>query len=319
MVRYIAYRSLVAVFLVWVVVTLVFLLLHLIPGDPAELLLSQGSMAADPQAVAALREKMGLDAPLWQQYLDHLRGVLSGDLGASFRDGAPVMEQIATRLPRTLEVIVAAALLASLAGVPLGTWAAIRSGGKADGFVSLLSSAALSTPVFVVGSVVILIFAQQLRWLPAGGFVPFSEDPAEHLKLLILPAGTVALSLWAVITRMTRASVLEVLERDHVRTARAKGLARNTILRRHVVRNALIPVLTVLGLEMGTLIGGTVLVEFVFNWPGLSGYLVAAVDARDYPEVVGIVMTISVLFVFLNLVVDVVNAALDPRISLVAS
>lgn len=139
----------------------------------------------------------------------------------------------------------------------------------------------------------------------------------QHLKLLILPAGTVALSLWAVITRMTRASVLEVLERDHVRTARAKGLGRNTILRRHVVRNALIPVLTVLGLEMGTLIGGTVLVEFVFNWPGLSGYLVAAVDARDYPEVVGIVMTISVLFVFLNLVVDVVNAALDPRISLV--
>lgn len=319
MVRYIAYRSLVAIFLVWVVVTMVFLMLHLIPGDPAELLLSQGSMAADPQAVAALREKMGLNAPLWQQYLDHLGGVLSGDLGASFRDGAPVMEQIATRLPRTLEVIATAALLASLAGVPLGTWAAIRSGGKVDGFVSLLSSAALSTPVFVVGSVVILIFAQELKWLPAGGFVPFSEDPVQHLKLLILPAGTVALSLWAVITRMTRASVIEVLERDHVRTARAKGLARNTILRRHVVRNALIPVLTVLGLEMGTLIGGTVLVEFVFNWPGLSGYLVAAVDARDYPEVVGIVMTISVLFVFLNLVVDVVNAMLDPRISLVTS
>ena len=317
MVRYIAYRSLVAIFLVWVVVTLVFLLLHLIPGDPAELLLSQGSIAPDPQAVAALREKMGLNAPLWQQYLDHLGGLLSGDLGASFRDGAPVIEQIATRLPRTLEVIFTAALLASLAGGPLGTWAAIRAGGKADGFVSLLASAALSTPVFVVGSVVILIFAQQLKWLPAGGFVPFSEDPVQHLKLLILPAGTVALSLWAVITRMTRASVLEVLERDHVRTARAKGLSRNTILRRHVVRNALIPVLTVLGLEMGTLIGGTVLVEFVFNWPGLSGYLVAAVDARDYPEVVGIVMTISVLFVFLNLVVDVVNAALDPRISLV--
>lgn len=319
MVRYIAYRSLVAVFLVWVVVTVVFLLLHLIPGDPAELLLSQGSIAADPQAVAALREKMGLNAPLWQQYLDHLGGVLSGDLGVSFRDGAPVTEQIARRLPRTLEVIVAAALLASLAGVPLGTWAAIRSGGRVDGMVSLLSSVALSTPVFVVGSVVILIFAQQLRWLPAGGFVPFSEDPLQHLKLLILPAGTVALSLWAVMTRMTRASVREVLERDHVRTARAKGLARRTILRRHVVRNALIPVLTILGLEMGTLIGGTVLVEFVFNWPGLSGYLVAAVESRDYPEVVGIVMTISVLFVFLNLVVDVVNAALDPRISLVKS
>lgn len=319
MLRYIAYRSLVALFLVWIVVTAVFLLLHMIPGDPAELLLSQGSIAADPAAVAALREKMGLNAPLWQQYQSHLAGVLTGDLGASFRDGAPVVEQIALRLPRTLEVIFAAALIATTLGVPMGTFAAIRADGKWDGAISLLSSAALSTPVFVVGSVVILIFAQQLRILPAGGFVPFSEDPVQHLKLLMLPAGTVALSLWAVITRMSRATVLEVLQRDHVRTARAKGLSHRRILRRHVVRNALIPVLTVLGLEMGTLIGGTVLVEFVFNWPGLSGYLVAAVDARDYPEVVGIVMTISILFVFLNLLVDVVNAALDPRISLVQS
>ena len=196
---------------------------------------------------------------------------------------------------------------------------ALERAGKADAAVSLMSSVALSTPVFVVGSLVILLFAQQLRWLPAGGFVSFSADPVQHLKLLILPAGTVAISLWAVITRMTRASVLEVLERDYVRTARAKGLPRAPILRRHVVRNAMIPVLTITGLEMGTLIGGTVLVEFVFNWPGLSGYLVSAVDARDYPEVVGIVITISVLFVFLNLLVDVVNALLDPRISLVKS
>lgn len=319
MLRYIALRSLVALFLVWVVVTIVFLLLHIIPGDPAELLLSQGSIAADPQAVAALREKMGLNAPLWQQYLSHMAGVLSGDLGASFRDGAPVIDQIALRLPRTFEVILGAALIATIIGVPLGTWAAIRADGKADAAISFFASAALSTPVFVVGSVVILIFAQELRWLPAGGFVAFSEDPVEHLKLLLLPAGTVGLSLLAVITRMSRASVLEVLQRDYVRTARAKGLHRGEILRRHVVRNALIPVVTVLGLEMGTLIGGTVLVEFVFNWPGLSGYLVSAVDARDYPEVVGIVMTISILFVFLNLVVDVVNALLDPRISLVTT
>lgn len=317
MLRYIAYRSVLALFLVWVVVTAVFLLLHLIPGDPAELLLSQGSIAADPAAVAALREKMGLNAPVWQQYLDHLSGVLTGDLGASFRDGAPVIEQIAKRLPRTLEVIVLASLIATGLGVPLGTYAAIHANSRVDGVISFFASAALSTPVFVVGSVVILIFAQQLKIMPAGGYVPFSDDPLEHFKLLLLPAGTVALALLAVITRMSRASVLEVLQRDYVRTARAKGLTRKRILRRHVVRNALIPVLTILGLEMGTLIGGTVLVEFVFNWPGLSGYLVAAVDARDYPEVVGIVMTVSILFVFLNLVVDVLNAALDPRISLV--
>lgn len=317
MLRYVAVRSLIALFLVWVVVTVVFLLLHLIPGDPAELLLSAGNVAADPQAVAALREEMGLNEPLWRQYLDHMAGVLTGDLGVSFRDGAPVIDQIGLRLPRTLEVIAAAALIATGLGVPLGTYAAIRAGGKADAAISFFASAALSTPVFVVGSVVILIFAQQLKLVPAGGFVSFADDPVSHLKLLLLPAGTVALSLLAVITRMSRASVLEVLQRDYVRTARAKGLAVRPILRRHVVRNALIPVLTVLGLEMGALIGGTVLVEFVFNWPGLSGYLVSAVDARDYPEVVGIVMTISVLFVFLNLVVDLVNALLDPRISLV--
>lgn len=319
MLRYIAYRSIIAVFLVWAVMSAVFLLLYLIPGDPAELLLSQGSIAPDPDAVAALREKMGLNEPLWWQYFDHLRGVLTGDLGTSFRDGASVAGQIAQRLPRTLEVIVAAALIATALGVPLGTYAAIRADGRADGAISFLSSAALSTPVFVVGSVVILIFAQELQLLPAGGFVPFSENPVEHIKLMLMPACTVALTLWAVVTRMSRASVLEVLQRDYVRTARAKGLDRGTILRRHVVRNALIPVLTVLGLEMGTLIGGTVLVEYVFNWPGLSGYLVAAVNARDYPEVVGIVLTISVLFVFLNLVIDIVNAALDPRISLVTS
>ena len=316
MLRYIAFRSLVALFLVWVVVSVVFLLLHLIPGDPAELLLSTGNVAADPAAVAALREQMGLNDPIWQQYLDHMAGVLTGDLGASFRDGAPVSEQIAQRLPRTLEVILAAAIIATGIGVPLGTYAAIRADGKADATISFFASAALSTPVFVVGSVVILIFAQELQWLPAGGFVPFSEDPVEHIKLLLMPACTVALTLLAVITRMSRASVLEVLQRDYVRTARAKGLKRTPILRRHVVRNAMIPVLTVLGLEMGTLIGGTVLVEFVFNWPGLSGYLVSAVDARDYPEVVGIVMVISILFVFLNLVVDIVSAVLDPRISL---
>ncbi|TFF27207.1 ABC transporter permease [Jiella endophytica] len=316
MLRYITYRSLVAVFLVWIVVTLVFLLLHLVPGDPAEVLLSQGSTAADPQAVANLRDRLGLNDPLWLQYAHHIGGILTGDLGTSFRDGAPVAGQIVQRLPRTLEVIVTAALIAVLLGVPAGTLAAIRAGGWIDNVISFLSSLALSTPVFVVGSVVILIFAQELRLVPAGGYVPFAVDPARHILLLLMPAGTVALALWAVVARMSRGSVLDVLERDYVRTARAKGLKRRRILKRHVVRNAMIPVLTVLGLEMGTLIGGTVLVEFVFNWPGLSGYLVSAVDARDYPEVVGIVMVISILFVLLNLVVDIVYAVLDPRISL---
>lgn len=317
MLRYIAYRTAIALMLVWLVSTLVFMLLHLVPGDPAELLLSQGSVAADPAAVERLREQMGLNRPLWEQYTSHIAGLLRGDFGVSLRDGEPIAQELALRLPRTLELILAAALIASILGVPLGTAAAIRGGGLADKVVSAMASVALSTPVFVVGTVAILILAQTLGLVPAGGYVPFRTDPVQHLTLLMMPAMTIALSLWAVIVRMTRASVLEVLERDFVRTARAKGVSRPRILSRHVVRNALVPVVTVLGLQMGTLIGGTVLVEFVFNWPGLSGYLVRAVEARDYPEVVAIVLVISFIFVFLNLLVDITYAILDPRVRLV--
>lgn len=317
MLRYIAYRTAIALMLVWLVSTLVFLLLHLVPGDPAELLLSQGSIAADPVAVERLREQMGLNRPIWEQYTSHIGGLLRGDFGVSLRDGEPIAQELILRLPRTLELIGMAALIATVLGVPLGTIAAIRGGGAADRAVSFVASLALSTPVFVVGTIAILIFAQNLGLVPAGGYVPLAVDPVQHLTLLMMPATTIALSLWAVIVRMTRASVLEVLERDFVRTARAKGVSRNRILSRHVVRNALVPVVTVLGLQMGTLIGGTVLVEYVFNWPGLSGYLVRAVEARDYPEVVAIVLVISFIFVFLNLVVDIVNAALDPRVRLV--
>lgn len=316
MLRYVTQRTGTAVLLVWLVATLVFMLLHLVPGDPAEMLLSQGGIAPDPAAVAALREKMGLNDPILVQYAGYIGGLLRGDLGYSLQDGQSVAAEVALRLPRTLELILAAALIATLPGVPLGTLAAMRAGGPADRIIGLAASGALSTPVFVVGSLAILLFAQTLRIIPAGGYVPFADDPLQHIKLLLLPATTIALSLWAVIVRMTRSSVLEVLERDFVRTARAKGLTPRRIIGAHVVRNALVPVVTVLGLQMGTLLGGTVLVEFVFNWPGLSGYLVRSVEARDYPEVVGIVLTISILFVFLNLLVDLTYAFLDPRVRL---
>lgn len=316
MLAYVARRTGVALLLVWIVATLVFLLLHIVPGDPAELLLSTGGVAPDPAAVEALREELGLNRPLLAQYLDYMGGLLQGDLGVSLQDGASIADEVALRLPRTLELIAAAAIIAALLGTPLGVLAAIRSGGAADRMISGFASLALSTPVFVIGTLAILLFAQTLRWAPAGGYVPFAEDPLGHLGLLLMPAFTVAASLWAVVIRMTRTTVLEVLERDYVRAARAKGLPARRILRAHVLRNALVPVVTVTGLQLGVLLGGTVLVEFVFNWPGLSGYLVRAVEARDYPEVVGIVLVISVLFVALNLVVDLINAALDPRIRL---
>jgi peptide/nickel transport system permease protein len=314
MLAYALTRIAVALGLIWAVVTLVFLIIHFVPGDPAELLLSQGGVAPDPIAVAELREKLGLNQPILTQYVAYVGGLLKGDLGSSLLDDHSVADEIALRLPRTLELILAASLIAVVFGLPLGTFAALRAGGLLDRLLAGAAGLGLSVPVFVVGTIAILIFAQKLRWVPAGGFVPFSRDPIQHLILLLMPAGTIALGLGAVVLRMTRTSVLEVLQRDYVRAAHAKGVAPGRIVLHHVLRNALIPVVTVLALHMGALLGGTVLVEFVFNWPGLSGYLVRAVEQRDYPEVVGIVLVISIAFVLINLVVDLLYAVIDPRV-----
>lgn len=300
--------------LVWAVATIVFLAIHLVPGDPAELLLSQGGTSPDPAQVAALNAKLGLDQPILTQYANAMLRFAQGDLGRSLQDGAPVAGQIALRLPRTLELIGAAGLFSILVGIPLGAFAALRRGGLADRVISGASGLALSVPVFVVGTLLVMIFAQQLRLVPAGGYVSFSENPTQHLILLLMPALSIGLGLAATVTRMTRVAVLDVLMRDYVRTARAKGLKAGPILRRHVLRNAMMPVVTILALHLGGLLGGTVLVEYVFNWPGLSGYLVSAVNARDYPEVVGIILVISVLFVGLNVIADALYVALDPRV-----
>jgi peptide/nickel transport system permease protein len=300
--------------LIWVVASIVFLAIHLVPGDPAELLLSQGGASPDPAIVAELRQQMGLDRPILVQYRDHMLGLLHFDLGRSMMDDSSVSAEIARRLPRTLELILAAGIFAVLVGIPGGTFAAIRRGGAFDRVAGWCAGLALAVPVFVVGTLMVMVFAQWLRWVPAGGYVGFAQDPGRHLLVLAMPALTIGLGLGAVMFRMTRTAVLDVMLKDYVRTARAKGVAQHLVLRRHVVRTALMPVVTVLALHMGTLLGGTVLVEYVFNWPGLSGLLVTAVNGRDYPEVVGIVLVISVLFVVLNLAVDILYGVLDPRV-----
>jgi peptide/nickel transport system permease protein len=313
MTRWILRRIAVSVALAWMVATIVFLALHLVPGDPAELLLSSGNVAADPAAVAELRDKLGLSRPLLEQYLTFLANLARGDLGRSLVDDYPVTREIALRLPRTLELIFAGAMIAVLLGVPFGTLAAVQRG-LFDRIASLVTALLLAIPIFVLGTLLVLLLAQTLRLMPAGGFTSFSQNPAQHLMLLALPAFAIAVGLAAVIFRMTRTSVLDALSRDFVRTARAKGISPVRILMHHVLRNALIPVLTILGLHMGTLLGGTVLVEYVFNWPGLSTPLLRAVEARDYPMVVGIVLVISGLFLLINLVMDILYAILDPRV-----
>ena len=300
-------------FLAWLVATIVFLVLHLVPGDPAELLLSSGGAMPDPTAVAELRARLGLDRPILTQYGDFVAGLVRLDLGRSLVDDYSVAAEIALRLPRTLELILAATLLALLVGVPAGVYAAVHRGGRFARVMSAVTAVLLAVPVFVLGTLLILVFAQMLRLTPAGGFVPFARNPGQHLALLALPAIAIGKGLAAIVFRMMRASVLDTLSADHVRTARAKGLSNARVLVRHVVRNALTPVLTVLGLHMGALLGGTVLVEYVFNWPGLSTPLIRAVEGRDYPMVVGIVLTISGLFLLINMIVELLYGVLDPR------
>lgn len=304
----------VSVLLVWIVATLVFLAIRAVPGDPAELLLSQGGMSPDPASVQELRDQLGLDRPVLAQYGTDMLRAMHGDLGQSIQDGTPVAESIGRRLPRTLELIGAGGLLAVLLGVPAGTLAAVWAGGWLDRVGSAAAGLAQAVPVFVLGTLLVLVFAQRLHWIAAGGYVAFAEAPGQHLLLLLMPALTIAAGLAAAVFRMTRSAVQEVAGRDWVRTARAKGVGPGRVLLHHMLRNALIPVVTVIALHLGGLLGGTVLVEYVFNWPGLSGMLVDAVSARDYPEVVGIILVISVLFVGLNLLVDLLYAALDPRV-----
>ncbi|HEY6434501.1 MAG TPA: ABC transporter permease [Acetobacteraceae bacterium] len=307
-------RTAISVLLVWVVASIVFAAIRLVPGDPAELLLSQGGAAPDPAIVAQLHDQLGLNKPFLVQYVGSFRDLLSGDLGQSLQDQTPVADEIMVRLPRTLELILAATIIGMLSGIPAGTMAAAWRGGWFDRSASFIAAVSLAVPVFVVGTLLVLIFAQALRWVPAGGYVPLAQAPGRHLLLLAMPAVTIGIGLGAAAFRMTRASVLDITMRDYVRTARAKGLHPLRILLHHVLRNALMPVVTVLALNMGTLLGGTVLVEYVFNYPGLSGMLVDAVNARDYPEVQGIVLVISILFVALNLLVDLLYAVLDPRV-----
>jgi ABC-type dipeptide/oligopeptide/nickel transport system permease component len=301
--------------LIFVIVTLIFSFIHLVPGDPAELLLSgSGGAAPSIESIRTLRHALHLDEPLIVQYGDYLGKLAHFDLGRSIQDNHQVSSDIATRLPRTLELIITAVILAVLAGIPAGVIAATHRSGIVDVAISVAVSAGIALPVFVLGTILVLIFALAIPLVPAGGYVNFVEDPGKHIRELILPSITIAFGLTAIVARMMRSSVLEVLGRDWVRTARAKGLAETAVLRRHVVRNSLGPVITVVGLQMGSLLGGTVLVEYIFNWPGLSGLLVQATSQRDYPVVQGIVLVISVLFILLNLAVDLAYSLLDPRV-----
>jgi len=283
---------------------LVFLMSHFTPGDPATIMLGANASAAD---VTRLRHELGLDRPLMVQYARYLGSLLRGDLGHSIRSGRPVAQEIWERFPPTLELTLAAVAIAAASGVLLGAAAAVSRHRLVDTLAMSASLAGISMPSFWLGLLLILLFGLVLRWLPIAG--------GSSWQALVLPAVTLGAQAAAVLARLTRTSLLDVLPSDYVRTARAKGLAGLHVLLRHALRNALIPVVTVLGLQFGTLMGGAVIVEAVFARTGLGLYAVVAVQARDFPVIQGIVVFAAAVYALVNLAVDMAYVALDPRIS----
>lgn len=303
MFRYVLKRLLLALPVLLGVSVVVFVAIRLIPGDPALLMAGQ---AATQEVVQQIRTSLGLDQPLPVQYLYFLRNVIRGDLGRSLFNGAPVVEELAQRFPRTVRLALASILVASLIGIPSGVFAATRRSSWADTLVMVVALAGVSVPVFWLGLNLILVFSVRLQWLPAFGY--------ETWRHLLLPSVTLGAASAAIVARMTRSAMLEVLSQEYVRTARAKGLGERVVVNRHALRNALIPVVTILGLQLGTLLSGAVLTETVFAWPGIGRLLVEAVLARDYPVIQGATLLIAATFVALNVLVDVLYGLLDPRI-----
>lgn len=295
------------------VTLVVFALIQFVPGDPVRL--GMGTRF-DPDTYRQLREISGLDRPLPEQYLSYVGHAAIGDFGVSFRSGEPVAELLMQRLPATLSLALAGALVSLSMAFPLGIYSALHRGKVSDVIVRVVSQVGVSVPDFWMALLFILLFSTTLGWLPPSGYVPFTEDPLGWLERVAMPALTVGLVSGSIMTRYVRSSVLEALGSDHARTARAKGLPARTVLWRHVIRNALVPVITVGGVQLATLLGGVVVVEVVFAWPGLGRMVYDAVAARDYPLIQGAVLLIAVMFLVINLVVDVVYALVDPRIKL---
>ncbi|GAC1316967.1 MAG: ABC transporter permease [Chloroflexota bacterium] len=290
---------------------LVFLLVHLIPGDVAQILL--GTQATDQQ-IETLRRSYGLDRPLPLQYLDWLAHIVRGDFGVSFRTSRAVFPDLVARFGLTVQLTVLSMLIALVVAIPLGVTSAAHRGRRSDAIARVLSLLALSIPNFWLGTMLILLVTAVFHWLPPVGAVNMLEDPWRALQTLILPALALGTAVAAFITRMIRSSVLEVLRQDFIRTARAKGLRENVVLYRHALKNAFIPVLTVIGVQIGYLLGGAVIVESIFSLPGMGRFLLDSINSRDYAIVQGGVLLIALVFSVVNLGVDLLYGWLDPRI-----
>ena len=311
MLNYILHRSLALVPVVLLVSATVFSLIHLTPGDPAVIMAGESQ---DPVVVAGIRRELGLDQPIPVQYAIWLGHAVRGDLGRSIRTRQPVLEAMLERLKPTLLLSVMAMVLSLAISFPVGTLSAIRPDSREDMAGTVLTLLGISMPNFLLALVLIFVFAVTLRWLPTSGYLDPFEELVPGIRTLVLPAITLGTAMAAVVTRMVRSSLLEVLEQDYVRTARSRGLRERTVVVRHALKNALIPVVTIIGLQTGNLIGGAVITEFVFGIPGVGRLVVDSIFSKDYPMVQGVVLLTALAFVTVNLLVDVLYGYLDPRI-----
>ena len=305
MVRYLFKRFLLTLPALWLVLTLVFLMIHIVPGDPIEQMLGEG---AAPGQLTQLRHVLGLDLPLHIQYGHYLWQLGRGDLGQSFKFQAPVRKVIFERYPATLQLAFVSLVVCSAIAIPAGMLGAYRRGRTTDRVVGLFTLLGLAFPNFALGPVLILLFSIELGLLPVSG--------RGGVLYYVLPAATLGAALAAILTRMVRGSMLEELSSDYVHTARAKGLSTRVVLLRHAFRNALIPIITILGLQFGTLLAGTIVTETIFSWPGIGRLTVQAISARDYPLLQGCILVIAVSYVAVNLLTDLLYAVIDPRVRL---
>jgi ABC-type dipeptide/oligopeptide/nickel transport system permease component len=303
-IRFIARRLLATIPTLFGVLVVVFLLLNVVPGDPVAEMVGE---RADSATIARLRAELRLDDPLPVQFGHYLWGVVRGDLGTSYITQRPILGDLAERFPKTLQLAGAAMLLAAITGITLGVIASVRPGGAIDRFSMLLAYVGVSFPVYWVGLLLILLFSVTLRWLPPSGY--------GGIAFLVLPALTLGTRSIAFLARMTRSAMLDVLSSDFVRTARAKGLNEVRVIGRHAFRNALMPVITVLGLDVGNYLTGSILTETIFSWPGVGRYVLQAIEKRDLPAVQGSILFLSVVFVLVNLITDLLYAKADPRVA----
>ena len=311
MLRYLLRRAVQALVVLVGAAVLVFLLLQLVPGDPIR---SAMGTRFNPEVYEELRAAAGLDLPLHEQLIHYLAGAAVGDFGVSFRNGESVFELVVARMPATISLAVAAIIIALLISFPLGIISAMRRGTLVDHAARIGSQVGISVPDFWLGILLILLFTSTLGWLPPSGYTPLTEDPLDWLRHVILPALTVGLISGSIMTRFIRSATLESNDQDFARTARAKGLRESTVMRDHVLRNAMVPIITVAGIQLASLLGGIIVVEVLFAWPGLGRLTYDAVLARDYTVVQGAVLLVAAIFLVANLVVDLLYALIDPRI-----